>query len=75
MATHNETANFLREQIQWAKGILAAPNVCYPNGRMSHEVARARLDKYRQALEDYAMQFGQVDVMGQVVGYGPRVSG
>lgn len=48
-------SNFLRSQIEWADKILAAPNVKYQNGRMSHDVAsEVRYDAIEE-LDDLAL--------------------
>lgn len=38
---------------EWAKGILAAPAVTFPNGKKSHEVANIELDRAEDTLLDY----------------------
>jgi hypothetical protein len=40
-------------QAEWAKGVLSAPAVTYPNGRNSHEVANEVLEKAEDGLLDY----------------------
>ena len=39
--------------VEWAKGILAAPAVTFPNGKQSHEVANIELEKAEDTLIDY----------------------
>jgi hypothetical protein len=47
---------FLKGQVKWAEGILAAPAVTFPNGRNSHEVAREKLADYQDDLSDYELE-------------------
>lgn len=37
-------------QLEWARRILAAPSVKFPNGRMSHEVAGEVLDEHEDRI-------------------------
>ncbi len=39
-------------QIQWARGVLAAPAVTYQNGRDSHEVAGEVIEQHEDELLD-----------------------
>jgi len=49
----NNRVEFLREQIEWANGVLARPNVKYANGKWSHEAAGAVLDASESELLDH----------------------
>lgn len=43
----------LQSQVKWAEKVLAAPNVVYPNGRESHEVANQVYDECQDELIDF----------------------
>lgn len=38
---------------EWAVGVLAAPDVIYPNGKHSHEVAGMELERAEDTLLDF----------------------
>lgn len=42
-----------KAQIAWAKKVLAAPAVTYPNGRNSHDAAGEVLEQYEDEIIDY----------------------
>lgn len=53
----NDESKFLLGQIDWADNVLAAPNVKYQNGRMSHDCANeVRLNAMDDLLEHAALQ-------------------
>lgn len=42
-------------QVEWARKVLAAPDVIFPNKKHSHDVAGAVLDQYEDALIEYQL--------------------
>ena len=58
---------FLKGQIEWAKGILAKPDVLFVNGRHSHDAAREVLIDSEDKLEDLVLEKGRFNINGQLV--------
>lgn len=50
-----ETSSDAVVQAEWARELLAKPNVTYPNGRQSHEAAGKILEKAEDRLIDYML--------------------
>lgn len=62
-------SEFIKSNIQWAKGILSAPNYKFPNGKMAHDVAAVELEKYDTEWYEYCLDFGLYDANGKLAGF------
>ena len=65
-------SEFLLETIANCKRCLAAPDVRYPNGRMSHDVNREVLDRTMQEYDDYVIDNGRWHANGSFAGFEER---
>jgi hypothetical protein len=63
-------AQFALSEITWARSLLAEPSYRMPNGKDSHAVAQAALDK---ALDE-AVDLVRVDAYGGVYLAGQRIN-
>jgi len=46
---------------------MAAPNVRFPSGKMSHDVVSPLAEQYQRDLEDYVLAHGLFDLHGRLV--------